>query len=653
LESRNLLTITVNTLVDEADGSIDDGDVSLRDAIAVAAGGETIDFDASLDGGTILLTLGELAVTRSMTIDATALALGLTIDASGNDPTPDENNGDGSRVFNIDDAFVSHSEVTLSGLTLTGGDVDGDGGAVRALEILRVTSSTISNNSAGGSGGGISGSSTVTSSNISNNTAADGGGAISIIDEDNVTVTNSTISGNSARFGGGIRASGDTGYLAVTVTNSTISDNSAVTGGGGISAFNDDDVIVTVTSSTISGNSAGGNGGGILSGDDVRITSSTISGNSASERGGGIYAGQGIRMLNSIVAANNGNIHSPDIELPAGEFTTTHSLIGDNTGTRLAEAPVGMPDENGNLIGDPNGTGVIDPLFSPLGNFGGSTQTHALLPGSPAVNAGDPDFVAPPDHDQRGAPFDRVSGDRIDMGAFEAQIAPVDFNDDGQLDCADVDALVDAIVKANNPPAFDFTGDDIVNQGDLDVWLSLAGLENLPSHVAHVPGDVNLDGMVDAIDLNLVGLNWLQDVTGWCSGDLTSDGVVDARDLNKLGLNWLQDVSSEAVAVVGRRVPRAPLADHAVAAIAAAPPDSLDFMASTEPTSKSRPGEMTVESGTEYISFSNIEKPHLRRGLRSSSTRIKSVAHDFLQSRQLHQEQLVDEALKRWSGPAV
>jgi hypothetical protein len=60
LEHRWLLSITVDTLVDEADGSIDDGDISLRDAIAAAATGETIDFAASLDGGTIQLQLGAL-----------------------------------------------------------------------------------------------------------------------------------------------------------------------------------------------------------------------------------------------------------------------------------------------------------------------------------------------------------------------------------------------------------------------------------------------------------------------------------------------------------------------------------------------------------------------------------------------------------------
>jgi hypothetical protein len=66
LEDRRLLTLTVDTLVDEADGNIDDGDISLRDAIAVASPGETIDFDASLDGGPILLTMGALSIPCSV-----------------------------------------------------------------------------------------------------------------------------------------------------------------------------------------------------------------------------------------------------------------------------------------------------------------------------------------------------------------------------------------------------------------------------------------------------------------------------------------------------------------------------------------------------------------------------------------------------------
>ena len=77
------LGITVDTLLDEVDGLIDDGDASLRDAIAAAAPNETIVFDPALNGGTILLTLGALRIAESVTIDATGLPVGLTIDASG------------------------------------------------------------------------------------------------------------------------------------------------------------------------------------------------------------------------------------------------------------------------------------------------------------------------------------------------------------------------------------------------------------------------------------------------------------------------------------------------------------------------------------------------------------------------------------------
>ncbi len=70
-----------------------------------------------------------------------------TIDASGNDPTPDVNNGDGSRVFNIDDGTTRRETVSISGLTLTGGDVGGtfttgSGGAIRGVENLVVSTAS-------------------------------------------------------------------------------------------------------------------------------------------------------------------------------------------------------------------------------------------------------------------------------------------------------------------------------------------------------------------------------------------------------------------------------------------------------------------------------------------------------------------------------
>jgi hypothetical protein len=102
LENRQMLTVfTVNTTVDEDDG-IADGQISLRDAIFEAVSGDTIDFNTSLNGGTITLDrtgLGEIDIAESLTIDASMLPAGITIDA--NDPTPGVLNGDGIRIFSI------------------------------------------------------------------------------------------------------------------------------------------------------------------------------------------------------------------------------------------------------------------------------------------------------------------------------------------------------------------------------------------------------------------------------------------------------------------------------------------------------------------------------------------------------------------------
>ena len=105
LEDRRLLSITVNTLLDQADGSILDGSISLRDAIAAAQPGETIDFSVT---GTIELTKGATSATKHLTINKDLTINGpgsalLTIDASGNDFTPGVQIGDGTRVFRIDD----------------------------------------------------------------------------------------------------------------------------------------------------------------------------------------------------------------------------------------------------------------------------------------------------------------------------------------------------------------------------------------------------------------------------------------------------------------------------------------------------------------------------------------------------------------------
>ena len=122
-----------------------------------------------------------------------------------------------------------------------------------------------------------------------------------------------------------------------------------------------------------------------------------------------------MNVKNTIIALNSAT-NDPDV---FGSFASGgYNLIGDGTGGTGFTA-----------VGDQVGTAAapIDPLLNPLADNGGSTQTLALQPGSPAINGGDPAFVltsgpfiGPPFYDQRGiSPFNRVSGGIIDIGAFE------------------------------------------------------------------------------------------------------------------------------------------------------------------------------------------------------------------------------------------
>jgi hypothetical protein len=249
----------------------------------------------------------------------------------------------------------------------------------------------------------------VTNSIISGNYAGSGGG-MGIGDGATVTVTGSTINGNQA---GCVGAGITIGNAQLTVTSSTISGN--VTGGipgfceggsrGGISTFN---AQLTVTNSTISGNDASGNGGVgggmVLAGEGTTtITNSTISDNSAG--GGGIHTYQGATQIEDTV-------------LNAGEFGGT--IVNDG-GTVTSLGYNLASDDGGGVLTGPGDQINTDPMLGPLQDNGGPTYTHELLPGSPAIDAGDPSFTPPPFFDQRGTGFDRVVNGRIDIGSFEVQ----------------------------------------------------------------------------------------------------------------------------------------------------------------------------------------------------------------------------------------
>jgi hypothetical protein len=682
LEARTVLSITVNSLLDEADGSLLDGDVSLRDAISLATPGETIEFDAALTSGgpaTITLVLGEIPIAKDLHLLGPGAHL-LAVDASGNDTTPETNDGQGSRVLHVNDGTAGLRSVSIRGLTLTGGDVSGDGGAILNSENLSVVSSTISGNSAGDYGGGISsdsvlsldavniagnsayvasgiftstlsgntttiqnttlssngfsyggtivsyteqgGVTTIRNSTLSGNISGIGGisaytasGGITAIQDntllnagissrnygtttiDNSTVVagflssttfpggsttihnsrlakfahlyaltynggttairNSTVSGSSSNFGGGIYARN---YGSTMIQNCTLMGNSAIHGGG---IFVDAQAgsTTTIQNSTIVGNSVTGahdgpsQGGGILvhaNGINATVTieNSTIWGNSAEVGGGIAFNAVNIATIkNTIVAGNNASLSAPDFRRysnVAGQVA--FSLIGDNSGSQLAEAQT--PDVQGNLVGNPAGAGIIDPMLGPLSDNGGPTQTMALRAGSPAIDAGDPSAVAGtggiPVYDQRGMPFGRVqdgNGDkslRVDMGALEIQAietSACDFDEDGDCDLDDMDALVMQIAAGTHTPSFDLSGDGLVNVADLDQWLTEAGALNQASGNPYLLGDANLDGVVDGSDFGIWNSHKFTSVAAWSAGDFNADGVVDGSDFGIWNLN--------------------------------------------------------------------------------------------------------------------
>jgi hypothetical protein len=224
----------------------------------------------------------------------------------------------------------------------------------------------------------------------------------------NVTILNSTLSGNSVQgdYGGGIRSgSFKTPGSLVTVINSTISGNSAQAGGGIFNEYG----LVSIVNSTISGNLAGDTGGGIANyAATVQIANSTLSGNSAVS-GGGVYNVPDQFGAATIETANtifNAGVSGENI-LNDGGTVTSH-------GYNLSS------DDAGGYLTGPGDQINTDPLLGPLQDNGGPTLTHMPFPGSPAIDAGDPNFTPPPLRDQRGPCFHRVFR-RIDVGSVETQ----------------------------------------------------------------------------------------------------------------------------------------------------------------------------------------------------------------------------------------
>ncbi len=338
-------------------------------------------------------------------------------------------------------------------LTLTGCTISGNharyGGAVsnNFSGTATVTDCTLSGNAAtSNAGGAIFTSSsepvTVTGTTISNNMAAGDGGGI-YNGGPNLTVTDCTLSGNTAAAGGGIYADNPT-----TVIGSTVSGNSASGSGGGIAI---ERFELTAVNCTIAGNSAGTSGGGLWDNGPATLTNCTIAYNVASDGGGGgLAAVAGVATLdNTIVALNTdvGGTPADDIAKSGGNLSATseYNLIGTGGAGGLING------SSNNLVG------IADPGLDTLADYGGPTQTIALLPASPAIDAGSPAFAVDPEGntlttDQRGAGYPRIVNGTVDIGAYETgpTIFTVDLTTDtGASTSASAGDLLYCITQAN------------------------------------------------------------------------------------------------------------------------------------------------------------------------------------------------------------
>ena len=354
---------------------------TLRKEIADATAGDTIVFDDTLNGDTIILGGSELTIGKNLTIDASALSEGITI--SGNDA---------SRVFQINSA----TEVTMKALTISDGvapegtgntGVPGEyGGGIYNDGNLIMEQCTVTNNRAG-RGGMATGS----------GDGGDGGDGGGIFNGDTLVMRQCTVSGNEGGDGGFGFGSGDGGVGG---------------DGGGISVFG----TLTLEQCTVTNNRGGEGGDGQVNGGN-----GGVGGN-----GGGIDRGftYVVEISDSIVAGNfvgagtegAADGQGPDLEFDFQTTSTGINLIGDNTlfgGSPSTVFPAGP------TVG--TSSNPLDPVLANLADNGGPTLTHLPLRGSPALNPlGGATVDSTFSNDQRGPGFERVIAGIRDIGAVEA-----------------------------------------------------------------------------------------------------------------------------------------------------------------------------------------------------------------------------------------
>ncbi|MDO4587379.1 MAG: fibronectin type III domain-containing protein, partial [Planctomycetia bacterium] len=415
--------IVVDSLEDTVDAS--DAKTTLREAITNVQDGDSISFSKNLNGGTITLSGTELEITKNITINASALSSGITIDAD-----------DKSRIFYISGGSES-SPVKLVGLTITGGKSDYGAGVYLENGALLMTNCTVSGNSAI-YGGGIYNNNNLSMTNciISGNVTTSGAGIYNNL-TGILTMEGCTVSNNDAdSFGGGIY---NYSYGTVTLNNCSVADNSATQGSGvynsgtitlavsnicgntassGAGIFNSSSGSLTLTNCFLYGNIAE-EGGGVVNNGSTIMTNCTVVGNSAtgiSSAGGGmINSSSGSFILyNSIVIFNTSNGSDNDIY-----------RINDNTLSAYNSLSSYSSWDAGshNLVYD-----SCLPLFMNAEN-----GDYKLAANSQAIDKGNNTYAV----DTEGNPLQydllnmpRIYYEIVDLGAYEYQLpnAPTDVH---------------------------------------------------------------------------------------------------------------------------------------------------------------------------------------------------------------------------------
>lgn len=417
----------------------DSGNGSLRDALNNANSGDTIDL-TQLSCSTITLTTGSLLFTETtltlqgpgakyLSIDGNDAYAPLLHDGTGtlyiNDLTVERgrkyftsaqvDNARGGCIFSGGTVFLSSSKVDDCVVSDTDNAYLALGGGIYAYAGVSLSNSSITNStSLNGWGGGVysKGFVDVSDSFVAGNYAYEKGGGVYA--GNGLNIKYSTIDSNHAGYNGG----GAFGYGNVLITNSTISNNESLDRGGGlfIGEGSGATVAPTILSSTISGNNAYWGGGvtiiDYLGAFDARVANSTIAFNyerSPTKYGGGLYAHGPVDLESTIISGNTYlSSTSPDDVGGQATITGANNLIGYST----------VPVPNDTIL-------LRSAMLGPLASNGGTTRTHMILSGSPAIDAGN--NAANVSFDQRGSGYPRVIGSSADIGAYELDTNDVIF----------------------------------------------------------------------------------------------------------------------------------------------------------------------------------------------------------------------------------